>query len=396
MASIVLVWELGSGLGHALPLRQLADQLESRGHRVSVLARDLLKLRAAFAGSPHRLLSAAFFPGLTSPAQQMNSLADVIWFEGGGHSADAIAAQFANWHEQLELLQADLLIADAAPMALAACQGRVPTLNYDGYFHATDAQAWRIFRDWERCDSAASVDRASRLLEHLNSARSACGMARAASLPEGFAASRQLLRCLPEYDPFGPRHESGYLGHATIAGAAPNWPARGGKRVFVYLRREYAQADRLLGALARLHDCAVICVHDGLEPARLGRCPEVQFSRDTHDLGQVLPDCDLVICHGGALHGLATQAGKPSLLMPLHTEHYLTARMAERCGTSLLVMPPLTGSDYLTPIRSLLSDARFSHAAAGVAAAHRHRMPDPQLHLHREIDALLARSVGQS
>ncbi len=396
MASIVLVWELGSGLGHALPLRQLADQLESRGHRVTVLARDLLKLRAAFAGSQHRLLSAPFFPGLTLPAQQMNSLADVIWFEAGGHSAEAIAAQFASWHQQLELLRADLLIADAAPMALAACQGRVPTLNYDGYFHATDARAWRIFRDWERCDSSASMDRATRLLAHLNSARSACGMQGAATLQAGFAASRQLLRCLPEFDPFGPRDEGGYLGHSTMAGAAPNWPGQGSKRVFVYLRRDYAQADRLLGALARLQDCAVLCVHDGLEPARLGRCPDVRFSLEPHDLGQVLPACDLVICHGGALHGLATQAGKPSLLMPLHTEHYLTARMAERCGTSLLVMPPLTGSDYLTPLRTLLSDASFTHAAAAIAAAHQSRMPDPQLRLQQEVDALLDRAVAQS
>jgi hypothetical protein len=389
MANIVLVWELGSGLGHALPLRQLADQLESRGHRVAVVARDLLKMRAAFAGSGHRVLPAPFFPGLCLPAPQLSSLADVLWFDSGGHSAETIAAQFANWQQILELLAADLLIADAAPMTLAACQGRVPTLNYDGYFHATDASAWRLFRDWERSDRVGSEQRAAQLLAHLNSARRQSGMADAAQLHEGFAATRQLLRCLPELDPFGPREGVGYLGHATIAGAAPAWPAHSDRRVFVYLRRDYAHADRLLGALARLPDCAVICVHDGLDPARIGKCPGVHFTEQTLDLAQVLPQCDLVICHGGALHGLATQAGKPSLLMPLHTEHYLTGRMAVQRGTSLLVMPPLTSADFLTPLRRLLLEDSFARASAGIAAAHRQRVPDRQARLHQEIETLL-------
>lgn len=391
MAHIALVWELGSGLGHALPLRRLADQLEAQGHRVSVFARDLLKMRVAFQGSAHTVLPAPFFPGLCLPAPQMNSLADVLWYDAGGHSIASIEAQFSAWHRLFELIAPDLVIADAAPMVLAACQGRWKTLNFDGYFHATDAQAWKNFRDWERSDANASNERALRLLDHLNAVRTQFLRPVVATLHEGFAPSRQLLRCLPELDPFAPREGVGYLGHSTMAGVNPQWPDRAGKRVFVYLRRDYAAIDRLLGALARLQDCAVLCVHDGIDAARLAKCGDVHFTEAMQDLALALPQSDVVICHGGALHGLATQAGKPSLLMPLHTEHFLTARRAEQIGTSLVVMPPLTAPDYLTPIRRLLSEDRFTQAAQVIALAQRQRMADPEAELLAEIDQLLAR-----
>ena len=393
MARILIAWELGSGLGHAFPLRQLADSLQGAGHVVHVMARDLVQLRRVFADSAHVLLPAPLFPGMCLPAQQMNALSDVIWCEAGGHSAATMHAGFSAWRTWFDLLQPDLLIADAAPMAIAASHGQLPSLNYDGYFHATDARAWSLFRDWERVDATAVGERASQLLIHLNSARAAADLPAVAHLHEGFSATRQVLRCLPEFDPFGPRADSVYLGQQTMAGASPPWPQMAAsKKVFVYLRRDYAHAERLLGALTRLQDCAVLCVHDGIASERLPRAAHIHCTAVPVDLAQVLAVADAVVCHGGALHGLATQAGKASLLMPLHTEHYLIARMAERAGSSLLVMPPLTSTDFLSPLRRLLSEPAFASAAIAIADQHRARMPAPMMVLLSEINTLLEAS----
>lgn len=89
-----------------LPLATLARPLIARGHEVLVIARDLVRVRRGFDGLPVRLLSAPFFPGI-SPAQQQNSLADVVWFDGGGHSADTLVALIVAWRELPRLRDAD-------------------------------------------------------------------------------------------------------------------------------------------------------------------------------------------------------------------------------------------------------------------------------------------------
>ncbi len=396
MARILIVWELGSGLGHVLPLRALADRLHLAGHEVIVAARDLLLLRSAFAGSAHRLICAPYFPGLALPSRQLNALSDVVWFESGGHSPETVLAQFEAWRGLLQSLCPDLLIADAAPMALAATQGRVPQLNYDGYFHATDARAWTTFRDWERIDASATADRATSLLDHVNRARIACDLPAAADLHTAFAADRLVLRCLPELDPFAPREDVRYVGQQTVGGIEPVWPAvANAQRVFVYLRAGYAQADRLLGALSRQQGIAVLCVVEADDTAQRPSAEHLAYSTVAVDLQQALVAADLVICHGGALLGLAIQFGKPALLMPLHTEHYLMARQAERIGIGLLVMPPLTPADFLTPMRRLLADATFTLNARTIAEAHQQRAPDAMALVLGEVESVLAnRSIA--
>lgn len=391
MARILIAWELGSGLGHALPLRMLADRLHADGHQVFVAARDLLTLRRVFADSVHALLPLPFFPGLLLPPRQLNALSDVIWFEAGGHAADAVAVQFAAWRGLLRALAPDLMVTDAAPMTLAATQGLLPRLNYDGYFHATDARAWSTFRDWERADTDATAQRSIQLLANVNAARDAVGRAASADLASAFVADAQVLRCMPELDPFGPRADTTYVGQASAGGASPHWPASAGSRVFVYLRSGYAHSERLLGALIRQSGLSVLAVVAESEIARLPRAAHIAYTSTAIDLNLALPASDLVVCHGGALQGLAIQAGKPSLLMPLHTEHFLSARIAERLGTSLVVMPPLTSVDFLSPLRRLLAEPVFTQRAAQLAELQRTRMPDPLGAVAAQIDRLLQR-----
>ena len=125
---ILLAWELGLGLGHVYPLRALAHELLARGHQVLVAGRSLLRVRSVFDDPRITLLAAPFFPGVMVPATQQCSLADVIWFDGGGHSPAVLGALFRAWRELLGELRIDLLITDAAPMAHAAAAGVCPAL----------------------------------------------------------------------------------------------------------------------------------------------------------------------------------------------------------------------------------------------------------------------------
>lgn len=387
---IVMAWELGHGYGHVMPLATLARALTERGHEVIVVVRDLLRARRAFEGLPARILSAPHFPGPAGQAQQQNSLADVIWFDGGGHSAASFDALFQAWRELLKLLRADLLIADAAPVALAAAHGVMPTLSYDNGFHCTDECGWRVFRDWERANVSASQERAIRLLAHTNAAREAVGLHAVSSLAAGFAADRTLIRFPPELDYAGPRPGVRYVGQTLSPGAGADWPESAApQRLFAYLRKEHPLADRVISALARLTNTQVLCFHDGIAATQLRSAAHLRYSQSIFDLAQVLPQVDAVVCHGGGLQAAALQFGKPTLALPLHTEQYLSARQAERAGCALLYLARGERPDFLPMIRQLLTNTSLAAHAEAVAAAHRLREPDALGAVLDELAAML-------
>ena len=48
MAKILVVWELGGGLGHVSRVRSVVDSLADRGHRVVVALRDVSHATSVF------------------------------------------------------------------------------------------------------------------------------------------------------------------------------------------------------------------------------------------------------------------------------------------------------------------------------------------------------------
>ena len=389
-ARVLLAWELGHGLGHVLPLRVVADQLIQAGHQVFVAGRDLLRTRRAFDGSAARVLAAPFFPGLVIPPQQQNSLADVIWFDGGGHSAQSTEALFFAWRELLVQLRIDLVIADAAPMAIAAAHGVTRRLSYDNCFHATDVNAWSIFRDWERIDANATQERVRRLLLHLNGARCAVNLPPADCLSTGFAAQRQLLRFLPELDHAGPRAHSRYMGQIPGPGLSPHWPESNvSRRVLAYVRKEHPLSDRVIHGLARLSDTAVLCFHDGIAADKLRLASHISYSQAPYALAEVLPQADAVVCNGGGLHSMATQFGVPTLVLPMHTEQFLAGRMGVEAGVSLMHVARGDRPDLLPMIKSVLNQTDMKTRAQAIADKHQAREPDPMAAVLEEINQLL-------
>ncbi len=395
-ARILLAWELGGGYGHVMPLRAIAAALLAQGYEVLMAARDLPKVARAFEGLPVAVLAAPFFPGLVAPPQQQSSLADVLWFDAGGHSAETLAAAFFAWRAVFDELCVDLVIADAAPLAVAAARGGVRSLAYDSFFHATDAAAWGIFRDWERVDTAACADRSQRLLVHLNEVRESAGMGPAQNLSAGFGAQLQYIRHLPELDYAGPRADVRYVCAAFASGAEVPWPQPAlPRRVFAYLRKGYPATERMLHALARLPQTSVICFHDGIAADKLRKSEHVRYVTEALDLEMLLPQVDAVICHGGGLQVRATQHGKPVLLLPMHTEQYLSARMAERAGVALLYLHRGERPDFLPLIRHLLGEPGLAEQAQALAARAAGQQPDAVASVLHGVQELLETALPE-
>ena len=51
MATILLAWEFGAGMGHLMTLRPIADGLVRRGHRVIAVLQDLSQAQESFSAS---------------------------------------------------------------------------------------------------------------------------------------------------------------------------------------------------------------------------------------------------------------------------------------------------------------------------------------------------------
>lgn len=397
MARILLAWELGGGWGHALPLRWLADALHARGHRVQVAARDALRTARIFTGTPHPVLQAPAFAEMRIAPQQMSSLADVLWYDAGGHDAATCALTFQLWRNLLSELRIDLLIADAAPMAVAAAQGLCPVLEWEVGFHTTDQASWNIFRDWEKVDAARIHERARRLLDHINQARAGSGLAAAPHLAGAFQADAILIHQLPELDARGARPGVLHVPLFHGSGVPPAWPSgtdssTDTRRVLVYVKANYIHLDRLLGALLRVPNCEVLLVHDGIPAARIPRLPHLTASDRPIDLGLALPTCALVVCHGGSLQSQALAAGVPTLGLPMHTEQFLQCRAAVATGSSLMLGPG-EHPDFLSPLRQLLDTPGCRAAAIMLAERAKTLGSDPAQPVLAAVDRLLDLSV---
>lgn len=399
MARILLAWELGAGHGHVRPLLSLAQQLRAAGHEVLFAARDLLRVQQAIgdpAAAPCQVLSAPAFPGLQTIVNvPLAALSDVLWYESGGHASEALRAHFHAWRNLLVGLRIDLLVGDAAPLALAAAAGVCPRIGYGGFFHLTDAAGWRIFRDWERIDRAAVEARAAQLLERLNLARRACALPAAASLAEACAAEQHVQRGLAALDPYGVRTGVHYLGAAPDL-PAPHWSwppeSMDRPRLLAYLRAGHPHQPRVLGALARFAEQgAVLCCYEGLPVNARPRVPHLHFVDAPVALAPLLDGLHAVFCHGGSLVHRVVQAGKPVMVLPTHTEQFLVGRQLQACGAGVLAQP-LERPDVLAGLRAVLTDPRHAQAAAQIAAAHVQGLRpgvSPELTLEQTVARLL-------
>ena len=118
-------------------------------------------------------------------------------------------------------------------------------------------------------------------------------------------------------------------------------PPRARRRVYVTLGTVFNTGsgdlmERLLAGLGGLDADVIMTVGPDLDPADLGpQPPHVRVERFVPQ-GEVLPEADLVVSHGGSGSLVATLAhGLPSVLLPLGADQPHNASRAEELGLAL-------------------------------------------------------------
>lgn len=391
MATILLAWELGGGLGHLMNLRPLAEGLVRRGHRVVAALRDLSSARQFLADPAVELLQAPFKHGRMRDIEPTCTFAQILHNCGFGDGRE-LATLAEAWRRLYDFIQPDLIIFDHSPTALLASAGYPArrALIGTGFFSPADSGAAGLpnLRTWHTPDPAELARHEAEVLANINTA-----LARWSAPPLEHVAQlyrwldQDFLMTFRELDPYPRGPDAAYWGIWSAGlGEPPRWPPGRGKKVFAYLK-PFPALPQLLAALNGLPNPSLVYVPS--MDARLReqfRNPTLRIADAPVEMGQVARECDVAILNGTHATTVAMLlAGKPALHIPIFLEQAINARAGERLGAAVCVAPSDT-KQTIAALRSLLTDERFARAAKSFAARY------ADFDEERQIDRLLNRA----
>jgi UDP:flavonoid glycosyltransferase YjiC (YdhE family) len=363
---LLFAWELGAGLGHVTRFLPTALLLKERTHDVIFAVRDLHRTIAALGRNPLPLLQAPVWirdNPLLTPAVNYAEL--LLRF--GYRNASDLKAMIQGWLSLYEIVQPDVVVIDHGPTALiAAMLAGLPRATIGtGFFLPPRIHPIPSFRPWLDVPVERLVRSEREVLEVVNDALRGLGAnVQLAALADLFDVNEEFLCTVQELDHY-PRNDARYCGLISdlSSGDEPNWPAREGPRIFVYLPATCPLLGQLLHELAGMR-ASVLLYLPGLAPALAeSHTGSMQISPKPLRMSQVLKECNVVVCHAG--HGTvaaALLAGRPLLVIPGHVEQLLVARNAVKIGAAKMVNPD-SRPRLRRLIEDVLSDDKFTEAA---------------------------------
>lgn len=396
MATIALIWELGSDYGHIGRFLPIAQELRARGHRPVMILRDLS--RADEMLGPHALeylQAPLWLPPVQGLPAALNFTETLFLF--GFLSPPGLLSIARAWRQLFALLKPDLLVFDHAPTALLAARGlRVPRLVTGNSFAVPPRlNPLPAYRWWEPPPAAIRLaDTEKRVLDNANSVLRALAAPPIERVADLYDAEATLITGVPDLDVYGPRAPENYIGaiNTVAQGAEPCWPGKRPTRLFAYLKSQYPPFEKLLTALSRT-EASVLVFAQGVARQHVLRhqTANLAFSEKPLLMERVRHECDLAVCHAGGMVDVMLGAGKPLLLLPMQTEQNMTCRRVQQLGCGLGYTAEQAPALLAKTLGKLLGDDGFAQRARAHAEKYRSFSNDAAVHrLADHCDRLLA------
>ena len=375
MKTVLIAWELGSGLGHVMRASAFAEQFAQRGFRVVVCLRELADCAVARWPQDISLLQspmASRLPGLTAPANYGE-----ILFASGYHDGNQLSALIASWSHLIELVDPAVIITDHAPTAhLAARLCGVAVVRIGtGFFAPPPQSPTPRFRTWHAVDHERMAAAEARVLQTVNEMQKLFAEPLATSLSAALVPDLDLIAGWPELDCYAhyrPQGSVTYIGNERIVAqsAPPSPPANGHgkKRIAAYLKGGYGALEPVLRALGSGY--STIAYVTSLHQEMRGRwsSDSLWFSPEPLNMIALAQSCDLLVCHAGAgTAPLFLEAGKPVLLLPYQAEQRTNADKIVATGAGLSIDESLVEASFATQLGHLTAVPDFTDAAQVLA-----------------------------
>jgi len=373
LATILIAYELGSGLGHLTPLIAVAEQLPQQHRFVFAVPRaERARPLVAKTFPAADVVTGVFWPVTRPGADKVytHTLADALDLFGFGDAA-VLRRRTESWSRLIAEVKPNLAICDFAPGLRLAATGKLPTVvaGY-GYSVPPSSRLLPPLRPWDRGVPAPSRANEFRILTAANEVRGAEPPVNL--LTELFHGDATFVCTLPAFDPYARYRRDPTFSpiHLPDIRPGPSVGERSGADVFVYFASGHPLAPLVFAALDRLGVKADLYT-PGIDVSERRRHPNLRFRSEPAPFAEVLPSARAIIHHGGlgsSLAGLA--AGTPQLALPMQTEHLINARAVASLGAGIWLhgRRPYGPDVVRGQIERLLSDEAL-HAGAREAVA---------------------------
>lgn len=388
MATILLAWELGGGLGHLMNLRPIAGEMVRRGHRMVAALRDLSLAREILGESGVVFLQAPFKHGRMQGIDPICTFAQILHNIGFG-KLDELTTMVGAWRELFNYVRPDLIIFEHSPTALLAASGNSArkAIVGNGFFSPPDVTPLPNLRTWFPAEPARLQADEAKVLANMNAALAGMPQPPLRRVAELFAAvDENFLLTFSELDCYvRPRGTEYWGAWSANMGEPPQWPPGIGRKVFGYLK-PFPELHHLLRVLSRLPNPTLIYA-PGIDP-RLReqfRSAHLRYADAPVEMSQASRECDLAILNGTfATTTAMLLAGKPALHIPIFLEQATNALLVEKLGAGMCASPTNPAA-IVAGLRTLLALDQYAQSARRFAARY------ASFDSHRQIDHIVTR-----
>ncbi len=360
-------WEMGTGLGHVVPLLAVARRLREHGHRPVLALRDVVEPAFLFREDGFPVLQAPTWqppPRRGGPMPATATLADILFAMGFG-DRDRIHAIVAAWDGLIDLVRPELVVAEFSPGLCLAARGRVPVVAIGNGF-CLPPSGMEAFPSLQ--PNVKPLVRQQDLLASVNAVQGDRDAPSLPRLPALFDAEAQFVYALSLLDPYAAHRDRPADGpFEPLPDAAPP-PAQ--PHVYVYYGMELPGVMPLIDGLGQAGLPATIYLR-GAPPELLRRLqsPSIRLLDSPPRYGDILPRCSVAVHYGGLGTAAAClAAGRPQLSLPRQLERRLTARALDKLGVGLTIPGRFTADDFASALLKTVNHPTLAANAAALAA----------------------------
>jgi rhamnosyltransferase subunit B len=378
LATILLGWELGEGLGHVQRLLRVGRALAEKGHRPVFALCNVVEPWALLQRDPFPVVQAPYCP--FQPRQRdvpflASGLADVLAVRGWG-SVESLYPLVEAWHQLLEYVQPQLIVTDHGPTLCLAAYQSLPVVQVGNWFPLPPVDKPELPL---LVPGQPPVMPQEELLAVVQEVQRRRGRAIPPTLTSILAAGDRFPAFFAELDPYRAERTE------PIWDPLEPLPAPTGikpePRYFAYLTADNPSVEAILTQLA-LTGCPGAAYVRSAPPElkeRL-RLQGLTVLDEPAPLSEMLARSAVIVHHGGSTTAnSAFAAGRPQIVFPQHLEQAITAQLLSRLGVAVPLLGNPAPDSASRALRQVLGNSEYAERAAAWAQRLHERPPRPAL-----------------